>query len=723
MEVKLSVCRNCGSMCPVRLTIDNGRVVKVEGDDEAPIYNGFVCPKARLLPAQHAPENRILHSLKRLPDGRRVQISSAQAVEEIAERLSAISEQHGPQSVAAYLGGGLMEQPMVVPFLNSFMQSIGSNLVFSAGTVDQPGLMLANALHGMWQGGRVHPSAWETFLVVGGNPVISKQHLPQNPGQQLKAITRQGAQLVVIDPRHSETARRAAVHLQLIPGEDPTVLAGLIHLIFELDGVDRDFVAQNAQGVEALRDAVRDFTPEYVAARAGRKVEDLAAAAKILVQARSGDTALGVGPSMATRGTLTSYLALCIQTLRGFWAREGDLVGRPRVLLQPKAFKAQPSKPRPAWGFGPQMGPRGLQPTSAGLPAAALPELMLSDGQDRVRALFLHASPTTSWPERDKTVEALGRLDLLVVHDVQMTPTAGLADYVIATKRQLELPVTSQLAESTGRIHPGYDWTEPFGCYRPAALEPPAGADLLESWQTYYRVAQTLGLTLKIAERGQPNDIEMGREPTTEEVQELLCQGSVIPLSRVKEYPHGHVFEEARARVGPRDPACEERLQVADPAMMQLLRDIRGEDVLERRKTSAEFPFLMIARRVQVSTNSGVRPDGIAKVSYNPCFMHPEDMARLGLAAGQIVEVSSRHGKILTGVEADQYLRPGVIAVTHGYGPRFGQPYDPIRDGANVNDLTRWDDDNDPYHGMPRMSALPVSVRPAATAAASIAAE
>jgi anaerobic selenocysteine-containing dehydrogenase len=727
MEVKLSFCRNCGSMCPIKVTVEDNRAIRIEGDKDAPIYNAFICPKARLLPAQHAPEGRILHSLKRLSDGRFEKISSDQAVLEIAERLSDIIDRHGPQSVAAYLGGGLMEQPLVVPFLNSFMQAIGSGLVFSAGTVDQPGLMLANALHGQWQGGRIHPSAWESFLVVGGNPVISKQHLPQNPGQQLKTITGQGCQLIVIDPRHSETARRAAVHLQLIPGEDPTVLAGLIHLIFAMDGVDHDFLARHVEGVEALREATRDFTADYVAARAGVEVEDLVAAAKILVSARKGDTALGVGPSMATRGTLTSYLALCIQSLRGFWAREGDLVGRPRVLIQPKTFRAHASKPRPAWGFAPAMGSRGLQPTSAGLPAAAIPEMMLSDGEDRIRAFFLHASPTTSWPERAKTEAAFGRLDLLVVHDVQMTPSSGLAHYVIATKRQLEVPVTTQSSEATGRIHPGYDWTEPYGAYRPAVLAPPAGSDLLESWQTYYRVAQKMGLSLKIAERGQPVDIAMDREPTSDEILELACQGSVVPLSRVKEYPHGHVFEEARAYVQAGDPTVEDRLQIADPAMMKLLREVRGEAVLSRRKTSDEFPFLMIARRVQVSTNSGVRPDGIAKANYNPCFMHPTDMEAMGLKAGDMVEVRSRHGAITSIVEPDQYLRAGVIGIAHGYGPRFGQSYDPRRDGANVNDLTHWEDDNDPYHGMPRMSALPVAIRlvesAAGTRAAAMAAE
>jgi anaerobic selenocysteine-containing dehydrogenase len=196
-----------------------------------------------------------------------------------------------------------MDQPIAAGLMLAFLTAIDSPMMFSSGTIDQPGLVLAQALHGTWDGDRCHPSRWDTLLLIGGNPVISKQHLPQNPAQQLKELTRGGLQLIVVDPRRTETARRAAIHLQIIPGEDPTVLAGLIHLIFALDGVDHAFVTQNAQGAEALREMTRDFTPDYVAARAGIAAEDLIAAARILIAARAGDTALGVGPSMATRGT------------------------------------------------------------------------------------------------------------------------------------------------------------------------------------------------------------------------------------------------------------------------------------------------------------------------------------------------------------------------------------------------------------------------------------
>ena len=295
MEKRPFVCRNCGSTCPIIVTLDGKRVVKVDGDFDAPLYRGYTCPKGRMIPQEHHNPGRLLHSLKRLPDGSRVPISSEQLVEEIAEKLSRIIDAHGPQAVAAFLGNGMASQPAATGMMLSFLAAIGSPMMFSAGTIDQPGLVMAKALHGDWQGGRVHPDQWDTLLMVGGNPVVSKQYLPQNPAWQLKELEHGGLKMIVIDPRRTETARRAAIHLQAIPGEDPSVLAGLIHLIFAMDGIDTEFVDENAEGVEALREAVAGFTPDYVAARAGLTEEELIAAARILIEANKGDTALGVG--------------------------------------------------------------------------------------------------------------------------------------------------------------------------------------------------------------------------------------------------------------------------------------------------------------------------------------------------------------------------------------------------------------------------------------------
>lgn len=712
MDRRLFVCRSCGATCPIIVTLDGDRAIKVEGDPEAPLYRGYTCPKGRAIPQAHHDPRRLLHSLKRLPDGSHVPISSEQLVEEIAARVERIIDAHGPQAVATFLGTPVTTQPASKIMMTSFLRAIGSRMLFSPMTIDQPGLLIAQALHGSWQGGRMHPEQWETLLVIGGNPVVSKQYLPQNPAWQLKQLEKRGVRMVVVDPRRTETARRAAVHLQVIPGEDPTVIAGLIHLVFALGGTDEAFLAENAEGIAELRSAVAEFTPDYVSMRAGVAVDDLIAAARILIESRGGDTAPGIGSNMATRGNLMSYLLLCLQTLRGFWAREGDQVARPRVLTQPRDWRAQPQAPRPGW-FGEPISRYNYRASAAGMPAGALPELMLSDGPDRVRALFLQGSAYYCWPDPAKTSRALGELDLLVVHDVEISATSAYADYIIATYDQLETSAVSASNEAVGDIHHGYDWHEPYAFYRAALVPPPAGSDLMESWQIYYRMAQKMGLPLAYIAGPRAEDrvpFDMTREPRTDELLELLCKGSVVPLDEVKRHPHGGIFEAARDSVRPRDPACTARLQLADPTMLAELAELRAENPLARRKTDDEFPFLFICRRMQGSTNSAPRPDGIVRTGYNPLWMNPADMARIGVDEGGEVTIRSRHGEIVGFVEGDADMREGVVAMTHGFGPRPGIAYDPRLHGSNVNQLISWEDDPDPYHGMPRMSALAVSV-------------
>jgi len=152
----------------------------------------------------------------------------------------------------------------------------------------------------------------------------------------------------------------------------------------------------------------------------------------------------------------------------------------------------------------------------------------------------------------------------------------------------------------------------------------------------------------------------MTREPTTEELYEIMCDGSVIPLSEVKAYPDGHIFEQARCHVGPRDPDCTARLEIGNSDMMNELVMIREEDPLARRKTSEEFPFMLIPRRLPNVYNAAYRsPTNMAKRSYNPAFMHPSDLARLGLRSGDLVTIRSRNGAITGSSRRTPTCAPG----------------------------------------------------------------
>ena len=714
-EIRPSTCRICSAYCPVLVTLDQGKVVKVEGNPKAPLYDGYTCPKGRALPAFHNNPDRLLHSMKRQPDGSYQPIATDLAIAEIAERLQHIVAKHGPRSIAGFLGNPGVEQVATAPVMMSLLRALGSPMFFSMATLDQPNTKIADALHGVWLGGRMRPETLDVMLIAGGNPVISKQYFGQNPGMRLKELVRRGTKLIVIDPRRSETARRADVHLQPIPGEDAVIAAGLVHLVIAKGAVDAHFVEQNATGLAELTRAVAPFTPEYVARRAGVPEADLRKAAEIIATARRGNIGTGTGVSMTGRGTLTTYLYNCLQTLRGLWAQAGDEMLCSPVLLPPANPRAQPSMPSPATGFGEKMRVRGLEQSVAGMPAAALVDEILLPGQGQIRALFMHAGAMRTMPDEARTHKALRSLDLLVTHDVEMSPTAKTADYVIASKIAFEIPVLSFLVELNSVFHQGYGYSDPFGSAQPALVEPPAGSDVIDAWRVYYRIAQHLGVQLACGSMfaSELSPMDMANEPSTEDIHAFIASGSAIPLERLAQYPDGHVFDEARVHVAPREPGCTDRLDLANADMVAELAEVTGEDTTASHGANVEFPLLLVPKRMQNATNGSFRAEAERlKVRTNPAFLHPSDISAFRLTAGGLAQMRSRHGSIEVTIEADADLRPGVVAIAHGFGRHPDEAPDTRRYGSNVNRLTSLDEEFDRYSGIPRMGAIPVALTP-----------
>lgn len=725
---KTSTCRLCTAMCPIVVTIEDGRAVAVHGDRDAPLFEGYTCPKGRALPEIHANPKRLLHSLRRRSDGSHEQIGSVDVVDEIADRIRDVVERHGPNAVAIYIGTSSAAYPAFGSIAASFLTALGSKMVFSAASIDQPGTRIADAMHGLWLGGRTPFDDVDAFLFAGTNPVISKQFLAENPAKRLARAVERGTKVVVIDPRRTETARWAHVHLQARPGQDALVVAGLLHVILREGLVDQDFVRLHVEGVEQLEAAVAPFTPELVARQADVPIDDLVEAARTLGTARHGGAGGGTGISMTSCTSVVSYLLLCLMSVRGWWAREGDRIERPNVLMPPNHAKAQARRPYRALGFGQKMRVRGLEQTNGGLPTAALADEILLPGDGQIRALLnIGGSPMMAWPDQRRTHEALESLELFVTTDVEYSPTARMADYVVATKMTFETPSMTQVTEVIKYFHPGYGFRAPYAQYTPALVDPPAGSDLIEDWQLYYRVAQRLGLALNVvnvfgrmgAHLEAPIQVvplDMEHEPTTDDLYEIMCRGSHVPLDEVKRHPHGRVFDELLdQRVGASDPECEDRLDVGNADMLAELGEI-----LDRARTvrvDDERPFLLVPRRENRVINSTGRtiPGLMRGRSYNPAFMHPDDLSRLGILAGEVVEIRSRYDAITSVAQPDADLRPGVVSITHNFGGNPGDDEDPHVDGGNTNRLFRNDVEYDRYTGIPRMGALPVAVVPVAS--------
>ncbi len=744
-ERRHTICRACHAGCGVLVTVEDGRPVAVEGDPDNPLYRGFCCVKGRNMAAVQQSPRRLLQSQKRLADGRFVPIPVEQAMDEIAERLAAIREAHGPRAIATYSGTMATNAGAANGAVTSaFLRALGSRMGFNSNTIDQPGKMVATALFGGWMAPPTPFEQARVLMLIGCNPLVAMSGgVPHtNPGRTLTDALESGLSLIVIDPRRSETARRATLHLQPKPGEDAAIVAAMIRTILDEGLEDAAFLAEHADGLGRLREAVAPFTPERVARRADVPVADLVAAARLFATRGPGVATAGTGPNMSGPTTLFEYLLRALNTICGRWQRAGERVAEPGCLGQPMPAKAQVQPPTPeyAYGFGEKMRVRGLANTAAGMPTAALAEEILLPGEGRVRALISHGgNPVAAWPDQLKTLEAMRALDLLVQIDTKMSATARVADYVIAVQHPLEMPGITLGQEYLSNYAVGFGTTAPWAQYTPAIVPPPPGADVIEDWRFFYGVAQRMGLQLVVKPVSFSGTVrvagwamDMREAPTTDELFAQVTKGSRIPLEAVKAHPGGAIFADPPVVVAEKDPGWSGRFALASPVMMDDLAAIGRLVVADassargaggpaaESESGGSWPFRLVSRRQMNVLNSvGCdEPGQLGGRTTNPAHLHPDDLAALGLRDGDLVEIRSARASILGVAASDRNLRRGLVSMTHSWGDAPERDAEVRAIGANTGRLSAVDVDYERYTGLPRMSNIPVSVSRAPARAA-----
>ncbi len=721
-ETRPSICRFCHANCGILVETLDGRPVRVTGDRENPAYHGFTCAKGRRLPEQHAHPDRLLTSQKRTADGFEA-IGSERAMDEVAERLSALIAEHGPRSVAIYVGTYAGPHPATIPFSIGWLLATGSRMIFTASTIDQPGKSVANALHGRWLGGSHVFDESDVWMLVGNNPLISMSGgiPPANPGRRLREAKARGMQLVVIDPRRTEVSRFADVFLQPRPGEDPALLAAMVNVVIREGLFDSDFVAEHVAGFAELEAAVAPFTPEFAARRTGVAADDIVRAARVFAGGRRGCGVAGTGPNMAPHGNLTEYLLLCLNTLCGRWRRAGERVPNPGALLPKAVPRAQAQAPRLASGFGEKLRVRGFTSSAAGLPTSALADEILEEGEGRIRALLcVGSNPMAAWPDQLKTRRAMEKLDLLVTLDMKLSATSRLADYVIAPKLSLEVPGLSHSMEFLEQTYVAMGYSEPYAQYTPALADPPAGADVIEEWEFFHGLARRMELPLRLypvraetgvlRERGDAIDVDLSRKPTTDELFERLMAKSRIPLDEIKRHPHGARFDDPPIVVAPADPEHDAKLEVGSELLLRELADVAAEGA--EPEATPTRPWRLVSRRMpNVYNSSGRDIDALHHGRrYNPAYLHPDDLEALGLAEGDTVRIASDHASILGVATADATLRRGVLSMSHCFGDAPERDAQHREIGSTTGRLVATEREYDPITGIPRMSAIPVSI-------------
>ncbi len=719
IETRASFCRLCHAACPIEVDVEDGTMVTaIRGDKADPMFEGYTCIKGRNLADHHHHESRLTGHLARNRDGGFEPIASQPALDQIADRIASIVERNGPRSVATYVGTGSYQNSTTLPVATAWHDGFGSPSLYTSLTIDQPAHRSAALRMGSWEAGWDNFTDANVVLAIGYNAPISSYGPAgglqgTNPMVALRRAKERGLKLIVVDPRRTELAAAAELWLQIQPGEDPTLLAGIIRLILDGDLHDRDFCADHVQQLDALRTSVDPFELGYVSDRTGIRRDEIVRAAELFAAGPRGSAGTGTGPNMAPHGTLTEHLTLTLNAICGRVNRVGDTLESGYFLFPGDTRRAQVIPPtEPACGAPHRV--RGL----AGLPAEmlsnALADEILVPGDGRVRALIVTGgNPVVAFPDQAKTIRAMQDLELLVVIDHRMTATAEFADYVIAPRLQLERADVPHIMDRR--------FPSPYTNYTPAVLDAPP--DLLADWEVYAGIAARNGTPIELPGGPLPVDhVGAGqREPSLDDdlVIDLVYGSARMPIDEIRQR-RGVIHPERALAVVAGDPDAAARLAVAPADVVAELAAVRlegsGLDLLAADERSGfdpnEYPMRLIGRRMQHVLNSlGRELPGLASAgTTNHAYLHPDDLQRIGAAAGDRLTITSPYGSVVGIAEGTPLVKAGVVAMSHAWGGSGAQPEDIAADGSPTNRLISNEIGFDPITGMAVQSAIPIRV-------------
>lgn len=736
----LRICPLCEATCGLTLTIEGTRVTGARGDRDDVFSKGFICPKGASFGAVDGDPDRLRTPLVRR-DGELREATWEEAFDAVAAGIRGVVDRYGANSVGVVLGNPNVHTMAGALYPPVLLAGLGTRSVFTASTVDQmPKHVSSGLLYGDANAIPV-PDLDHTdhLLLIGANPLESNGSLctaPDFPGK-LKALKARGGTLTVIDPRRTRTAKLADRHIAIRPGADALLLAAMAHVLFEEGLVDTGELTSHLQGLDELREAVQDFTPEAVAGACDVDPGVTRALARELAAAPTAAVYGRIGSCTVPHGTLASWLVDVLNILTGNLDRPGG------ALFPQAATDRAPRPAGPSHGFalGRWHSRVSRHPEAKGeLPLSALAEEIdtaTAEGEP-IRALIAVATnPVLSAPDGDRLDKALGSLDFMVSVDPYLNETSRHAQVVLPPPPPSQSPhhdfafntlaVRNQVRYTRAAVplEPGrMAETEILARLILAATgmhgaDPSAVDDLV--------IAQTLGKAVKDAHSPvhgrEPGELtaelagDTGPERRLDMMLRLGPYGDGfgvrpegLSLTKLLAHPHG-------IDLGPLESRLPQPLKTRS-GKVELLPQPLADDLPRLREALRHQAdgLVLIGRRHLRSNNSWMHNVPALTGGTNRCTLHihPEDAERLGLKDGAAVRVKGAGGEVVAEAEVTDGVRSGVVSLPHGWGhDRPGTRLShALKDpGVNVNQLL---DGSllDPLSGNAVLNGIPVLLFP-----------
>jgi anaerobic selenocysteine-containing dehydrogenase len=711
MSLAVTACPLCSRNCGLEVEIQEGHFTKIKGDEKHPISQGYICQKAARLEHYQNHDDRLRFPLKRQEDGTFVRISWETALSEIAEQLNQLKKQHGGKSFAIVGGGGQGNHWGGV-YSSQMLAAMGSRYIYSALAHEKTG--------NIWVNGRLFGSQLcnatedvehaDYVIFIGTNPF--QAHGIVNARDTLKALQKDpNRTMVVIDPRVSETAKMADIHLQLKPSTDAYLILVLLSVIVRENLYDAKFIEEHCTGFDALKTALLDIDIEDYAQRCDVPLTELQKVARDFATAKTACVRVDLGTQHSKNPTLNAYLEKLLYLITGNFGKKGG--NNLHTYLVPLASNTDERKK------GERTVKHQMFPIGGLYPPNILPDEINNESEDRLRAVWVDSSnPVLSYADTQACTEAFEKLELLVVVDIAMTETARMAHYVLPAASQFEkleasafnlefpenffhfrkplfepleesLPepeIYTRLLEKMGIIPISFPMLNTVAKFEPKFT---SRAGYLMALQLLFKqkphlqkfassimyrtlgktlpqnlasAAPMLGMTIGFVARYEQAVSRTGIKGNKQRManhlfESLLANSSGIIISK-------HEYEEVWSLIKNKD----KKVYLEIPEMFEAIQALKQEP-----QESADFPFIMMAgERRGYNANQIFRNPAWRKTDPKGSLrMHPEDAQELELSAGTEVICESERGSINVFVELDNSVRRKVVTLPNGYGFRY----------------------------------------------------
>ncbi len=740
-QTHLRTCPLCEAMCGLEISMRGGEVTRIRPHKEDVFSKGHICPKGTTLGQLHSDPTRLRGPVIREGDTFR-DATWDEAFDECERLLHRVVAEHGMQAVTAFIGNPAAHAFSIGRYVGVLIGMSGIPSIYSSGTVDQWPKNVTSALMygGMWTIPVPDAPRSDFMVLMGANPQASQGSLLACPNLlgELDRVRNAGGEVIVIDPRRTGTVRHATEWMPIVPGTDAALLFAIVNVLFADGLVDLGDLADLVTGVDEIRAAAAEFTPERVAATCQIPAERIRRLAHQIAAARSGVVYGRIGLCNQEFGTLSSWLIDVVNILTGSFDVPGGLMF-PTPVNWAVSTLPQPAAPgTPGSETGVEFGRwrsrvRGAPEVLGQVPVSCLAEEIDTPGEGQLKALITVAgNPALSAPGAGRLQQALPMLDAMISVDNWINETTRHAHVILPGLSPLEQPHFDDLLWQFA-VRSAGKWSE--------AIAPARGRP--DEWEILVKLAGIIsgqqasevdvaalddgffsylvsvtGLdpakVLAQYDRGGPErmlDLSIRTGPWGDRYGE---NPDGVTLQSFKDNPDGLDF-------GPMVPRVREILRTPS-GKIELTHDHLLSDIprLRARLDRSAEALVMTSRRHLRSKNSWLHQIPTLVGGSNRCtlLMHPDDAARAGVTDGQLVTVASEVTSVDVVAEVSDEMMPGVVSLPHGWGhtePGAQTGVAPDHVGVNMNLLAPGDLVDVPS-GNAVVNGFAVTVAPSAAA-------